>query len=201
LLSLLFNMKLKVYLSLLLSLGLYFGLNAQNQIRLLDELRVQNQKSGMLVLGSWATINILSSLSLNTRSSGSNRYFHQMNGYWNAVNLMIAAGGFWSARLVDPSFLDVLSEQDKMENILLFNAALDIGYMIGGAYLIERSKRGFSNSQRLKGYGQSIIMQGGFLFVFDLIMIHFMHQNHLRILHLTERFSLSLHNSGLSIYF
>ena len=50
----------------------------------------------------------------------------------------------------------------------LFNAGLDVGYMATGAYLWERGIR--KDSRGLKGYGQSLILQGGFLFTFDLIM-------------------------------
>jgi hypothetical protein len=40
--------------------------------------------------------------------------------------------------------------------------------MLGGAYLIERSKNTVENPERLKGFGRSIILQGSFLFAFDL---------------------------------
>ena len=60
-------------------------------------------------------------------------------------------------------------EQYKIQKILLFNAGLDIGYMLGGAYLIERSKNTANNPERLRGFGKSIILQGGFLFAYDLI--------------------------------
>lgn len=55
-----------------------------------------------------------------------------------------------------------------MQKILLFNAGLDVGYMLGGVYLLERGKREVKNAERLRGFGRSILLQGAFLFVFDL---------------------------------
>jgi hypothetical protein len=42
--------------------------------------------------------------------------------------------------------------------------------MATGLYLMERSKRATRNQDLLKGYGSSLILQGGFLFAFDIIM-------------------------------
>lgn len=52
----------------------------------------------------------------------------------------------------------------------MFNAGLDVGYVLGGLYLTERAKSAAKNPERLRGFGQSIVLQGGFLFVFDLAM-------------------------------
>ena len=124
---------------------------------------------GMIVLGSWAVANIGAGLSLRGSSEGSMRSFHEMNVYWNLVNLGLAGAGLFSAMNGDiegMSLAESMGEQQKMEKILLFNAGLDVGYMLGGLYMMERSKR--DGSQRLKGFGRSVVMQGAFLFVFDL---------------------------------
>jgi len=42
--------------------------------------------------------------------------------------------------------------------------------MMGGLYMIERSKNVTENSERWKGFGKSILMQGAFLFAFDVAM-------------------------------
>lgn len=127
----------------------------------------------MTVLGSWAIGNIALGLALQNTQEGKNKYFHQMNAGWNAVNLVIAGVGYWGISRVDPASYDLLAtinEQHRFQKILLFNAGLDIGYMAGGAYLIERSKNTSpdKNPERLKGFGQSIVLQGAFLFAFDL---------------------------------
>ena len=133
--------------------------------------RLSLNQQGMIVLGSWAVANLVSSPILASRAEGSNRYFHQMNGYWNTVNLILAGAGFYSAMTTDAAgltLLETIHAQQSMEKILLFNTGLDVAYMIGGLYLQERSKSAGKNKDRLKGFGRSLVLQGAFLFVFDL---------------------------------
>ncbi len=136
-----------------------------------NEWRLQRQKNGMLVLGTWAVGNIAIGAAFSSRKEGSAKYFHQMNAGWNAVNLGIAALGYLGAAKSDPASGDLflsIQEHHKIQKILLFNAGLDVAYMMGGAYLIERSKNTSKLPERLKGFGQSIVLQGGFLLLFDL---------------------------------
>lgn len=133
--------------------------------------RLELNQSGMIVLGSWALVNLVSSPVLASRSEGSRKYFHQMNGLWNTVNLTLAGIGYLSAARTDPAVLTLsesIKAQHTMEKILLFNTGLDLAYIVGGLYLQQRSKRGGGNSDRLKGFGQSIVWQGAFLFLFDM---------------------------------
>lgn len=133
--------------------------------------RLDRQKTGMLILGGWAVGNMAVGAALTSRQTGSAKYFHQMNLAWNSVNLGIAALGYWGASKSDPAAMDLfqsIQEHHKIQKILLFNAGLDVAYLMGGAYLIERSKRTEKIPERLKGFGQSILLQGGFLLVFDI---------------------------------
>lgn len=137
-----------------------------------NDQRLQRQKTGMLVLGGWAVANIAGGLALSTQREGSEKYFHQMNAGWNIINLGIAGLGYLTALKVDPSSLSLyesIQEQHKFQKILLLNAGLDVGYVLGGLYLTERSKNTIKNPDRLKGFGQAIMLQGAFLFVFDLV--------------------------------
>jgi len=165
------NRKHLLLFAFLLSLPLF--LQAQSfSLEEINASRLYKQKSSMMVLGGWAAGNIILGLSLFPGRTGSDRYFHIMNAGWNAVNLGIATLGYLTAIKADPTSYDLyqtLAEQRKIQNLLLFNAGLDIGYMVGGAWLIERSRNVENNADRLKGFGQSIILQGAFLFTFDLI--------------------------------
>jgi hypothetical protein len=67
------------------------------------------------------------------------------------------------------NFAESIREHESIRRILLFNAGLDVGYMATGLYLRERANRA-ENSERLRGYGNSLLLQGAFLFTFDLIM-------------------------------
>ena len=143
--------------------------------------RLNINEKGMLVLGTWAVGNILVGGIQSFRTEGETRAFHQMNAGWNVVNLAIAGFGYYSALKgeMDLSMAGTLEEQFKMEKILLFNAGLDLGYIGLGAYLNERGKRDVNRAEQLRGFGKSIMMQGAFLFVFDITMA-WIHRAHYR---------------------
>lgn len=152
------------------SIGVVKGQAAETKLTEINEKRLQLNRNGMKLLGGWAAGNIVIGGIGMTQSRGSTRYFHEMNLAWNGVNLAIAGLGYFGSKK-DPaafSIKETLREYRSFENILLFNAGLDVGYIATGAYLWERGIR--KESDRLKGYGQSLILQGGFLFTFDLIM-------------------------------
>lgn len=129
------------------------------------------QKKGMIFLGSWAALNILSGSTAYFLSEKSTKYFHQMNAGWNIVNAGIAGFALYNISRIDASALSYTQSLNKLQNLdkfLLLNTGLDVGYMAAGAWLWERGIR--KNSSRLEGYGKSLIVQGGFLLAFDLIL-------------------------------
>ncbi|MEL6592214.1 MAG: hypothetical protein AAFP02_07605 [Bacteroidota bacterium] len=157
-------------LLILLFLPLGFLLAQDQTLIELNTNRLQLNKTNMYVLGGWAVGNLAVSGSLLRRTSGSTRYFHEMNVFWNVVNLGLAAGGLYGSYTTDPAALSLwesYQEQQKLEKILLFNLALNFTYMTAGGYLMERSKTAINRPERLKGYGQSLLLQGGFLLLFD----------------------------------
>jgi hypothetical protein len=167
-----------------------------------NQHRLQIQSNGMILLGSWALGNIVLGTYGVTQTSGSVLAFHQMNIGWNLVNLAIAGWGYYSAvnSGAELSLLQSFAEQSHIEKILLFNAGLDIGYMMAGVFLLERSKRGGPQSDRWKGFGNSILLQGGFLFAFDLIMVGVHQKNWSQLVPKLQSLALPLHEPawGLS---
>ena len=162
----------------------------------------KTQKTGMMLLGSWAIANLVSSPILSNRTTGHTKYFHRMNGYWNLVNLGLAGISYLGLREIDHSvaqFSPLLEETIRMEKILLFNAGLDVGYIMTGFFLRERSKNVTKNRDRYLGFGNSLILQGGFLLLFDLGFYFFVHQHELDLLKFSENLKLSLSSSGMSI--
>lgn len=132
--------------------------------------RISMNSNGMLILGGWAVSNMVIGGIGMTRTGGNLRYFHQMNAAWNTVNLAIAGFGYRGLKnqSMDLNLTETITEFHNFEKILLLNTGLDVGYMALGAFLWERGLR--KESSRLKGYGQSLILQGGFLFTFDLVL-------------------------------
>jgi hypothetical protein len=138
-----------------------------------NQSRKQITKTGMLVLGSWAVGNMAVSGLLMPGASGSRYYFHQMNVFWNVVNLGLAGFGFYNALQTDPSGAGVsstVSEYYSLQKTLLFNAGLDLAYVASGLYLLERAKNSESRENQYRGYGRSIILQGAFLLAFDTVL-------------------------------
>ena len=139
--------------------------------------RLQTQRVSMLVLGGWAVGNIAVGVALFGRHEGEERYFHLMNMGWGVINLGLATAGYLSAIKADPASLDLyqtVKAQHGIQKILLLNTGLDVGYMLGGLYLMERSRNTDKRPERMRGFGKSIILQGAFLFAFDLVT-YFVH--------------------------
>jgi len=172
---------------LILAFGLMFILDmAFGQGELLaevDQRRIQLNKINMSVLGTWAVGNIVGSGILRSQTQGSTRYFHEMNVIWNIVNLGLAAGGLYGAFTEDPSSYSLeqtYAAQQQIEKILLFNLALNGTYITAGALMRERSKNILDDDvkrDRFKGYGTSLMVQGGFLLLFDLTQFILHHQH------------------------
>jgi hypothetical protein len=152
--------------------------NISDSLMSFHQSRMNINETAMLVLGGWAAGNILIGTYGNFKASGEAKYFHQFNAAWNIVNLGIAAFGYFNAVNSDPSSmtnLEIIKDFNSLQNLLLLNAGLDVAYIATGFYLKERAKNS-SSSERLKGYGNSLLLQGGFLLVFD-IALYFIHQN------------------------
>jgi hypothetical protein len=85
---------------------------------------------------------------------------------WGAVDGAIAVVGQYGAEKQQGSALPVddLAQARRLRRLLRLNAALDVLYVAGGLFIVERNVR--SNRHRA-GHGAGIVLQGAFLFVFD----------------------------------
>jgi hypothetical protein len=156
--------------------------------------------SGMLVLGGWAIANMTQGAIGNFKYTDERKYFGQMNFMWNIVNLGIASFALYQISSTDISSLSVdqmALKYNKSQNLYLINAGLDILYMAGGLFMINASKKYQKNELMLKGYGQSVILQGGFLFAFDLAM-YFIQNKHIGNFR-SSISSLSIYPNGFKI--
>jgi hypothetical protein len=168
-----------------LAMVIFLGLSSSfaqsitdNQIQNFQKDRNDINQTAMLVLGGWAAGNILIGTYGNFKARGEAKYFHQFNAAWNIVNLGLAAFGYFNAVNSDPASMtnvEIIKDFNSLQSFLLFNAGLDAAYIMTGFYLKERSKNS-SSSERLRGYGNSLLLQGGFLLLFD-VALYFIHQN------------------------
>ena len=132
--------------------------------------RTMLNKTNMTVLLAWSGANLVQGSISAGNLKGSPHYFHQMNAYFNIINLAIAGYGIYEVRKQmnkKLSLLQNLRQQQKIESLLLLNSGLDLSYITTGLYLRERGTNKLN--EQTKGYGGSLILQGSFLLVFDLI--------------------------------
>lgn len=123
-------------------------------------------------LGGYALANLAVSGIAIGKTTGETRYVHQMNLYWNAVNLGIAGLGLLGLRKQHPAsetLGEAVQKQQSMKQTLLFNAGLDVAYIAGGLYLTERANSHPDQADKLRGYGKAVMAQGAFLLAFDVI--------------------------------
>ena len=179
-----------------------FSLVAQEAAPILQDFDLQRNelnRKGMTVLASWSIANIVWSASQLSQSNTLKQSYHQMNLGWNAVNLVIAGFGLYQAYNpeLSLSFWQSLDEQAKIKRILAVNAALDLAYIAGGFYLKEYAKSS-SNFNRYEGFGRAVIVNGAFLFGFDVLM-YWVHQNHENAILVPLLESLNVGPNGLGL--
>jgi len=184
----------------LILMAVSFGFaHAQNERGATEfiQTRVDYNKKGMLILGLWAAGNMALGGVMAGKTSGETKGFHQMNIYWNSVNLAIAGFGYYQATKENPNseFWATMEAQQGIEKILLVNAALDVAYMAGGLFLLERGKR--LEKDQFKGFGKSIVLQGAFLMGFDVVMYLFHNQNAQNLPKIFNKLELTQNGIGL----
>lgn len=173
---------MKVIITSFLIILSSFCLFAQN----LDKYSSSYQKTtktSMFILGGWASVNIATGLVGSYTTEGSNKAFHQMNLGWNSVNFGLASAGLWQLKKFNTgsSLPELLSNHHSTEKILLVNAALDVSYIGTGLFLNYRSQHLFGDAvDQSKGFGNALIMQGAFLFLFDITVFVLHKKNRLK---------------------
>jgi len=103
--------------------------------------------------GAWT---IASLIGLWRRSTGETmRAFWFMSGLWAGIDILV---GGWALLAPPESAADFV-------RLLQINAGLDVVYVLVGAALATR------RGPWLRGFGWAIVVQGGFLLVYDLIWV------------------------------
>ncbi|MBU6262482.1 MAG: hypothetical protein KGO00_05760 [Bacteroidetes bacterium] len=140
--------------------------------------RIDITRNYMTALGAWGLLNVVQGSISATNTVGPEHYFHQMSAYFNAVNVGIAAAGFLGIKkqlLKTNTLTSEIKAQRQIQKILLINSALDVGYFATG--LILRNVGIKNLNPKTQGYGGSIMLQGAFLLVYDLLQYGAHHKN------------------------
>ncbi|MDB4584673.1 hypothetical protein N9164_16100 [Draconibacterium sp.] len=156
---------------------------------------LKTNNTGMYVLGSWAIANMATGAFGWANNTGSTKYFYQMNLFWNVINGTIAGFALYNNYTQDLSMISqdtMLQNHINTEKLFLINGGLDIAYIGTGFLLKHLSNNSSKRPELLKGYGNSLILQGAFLFVFDMVMWGIQRMHRLTFLENTElSFSIS----------
>ena len=153
-------------------------LNAQEYGQAFEEASLAANNAGMYVLGGWALANMAAGAYGWVAYEGEKKYFSQMNLFWNVVNLSIAGFALYSNYSTDVSLMsegELLEKHLKTEKLFLVNSGLDVGYMGAGLLMRHLSSNSEKRGDLLKGYGNAVILQGGFLLIFDMAMYFIFH--------------------------
>ncbi len=170
----------------ILVLVLAVGSNAQDMNVFHQYNRELNthSRNGMIALGSWATGNLIAGTAgaLTTKPGSMMFSFHLMNASWNVVNLGIALPAYFGARKRLNKQYDIpgtFKLQRQQETLYAINMGADVLYVGSGIFLQEFGNRYSNDNVRnsFKGMGYSLILQGGFLLIFDAVMLG-VHKSH-----------------------
>lgn len=168
-----------------------FSLVFSQEIGTIDFYKTSNSinTTGMYILGGWAAANIAGGAIGWAKTTGDAKNFHQMNLFWNTVNLGIAGFALSNSLNIDLSTLSdqgMMAQHVKTENLYLINAGLDVVYIGTGFFLKHLSTQNATRHDLLKGYGNSLLLQGGYLMLFDLVMYGIQHHHRLDFLKDTD---------------
>lgn len=138
----------------------------------LQQRHLDVQQGGMTVLLGWSAANIAGgAVGAALADRPRTRAFWLGTAGWNVVNAAIATSAFATlpARRRDPLDESGLRRQtDTFERTILLNVGLDVAYLAGSGWIGERGRH--TGDERLKGLGNAVLVQGGFLLVFDSVL-------------------------------
>lgn len=128
---------------------------------------------------SWAGASMATGFSLLWRGDPFQQGVGVQFAGWGFINMLIALFGERGSRQRSAlpeanAAATVARETGNLRRILLLNTGLDVLYMLGG-WRLARTKG--HDDERWRGQGWGIVVQGAFLFFFDLIHVLLLPKN------------------------
>lgn len=117
----------------------------------------------------WSSLSIIFGIASFLAGNGFWKGFGIQCFAWGSIDLIIATFGMINTfRKRKGYYIEekLLDESKKLRGILLINVALDVLYVSIGLILVVMVS---SKNNGWQGHGEGVILQGGFLFLFDLI--------------------------------
>ena len=170
-------MRVNIFVVSIFSLLLSFSANGQDSIEFQKRLfKVQQQST--IVLSGWSILNIgisplCTKILFNPVTSSD--HFHLSNFNWNLFNAGFAGLSYYSVYTNSQktwSISELNKSKKRLERALAFNVALDFIYIASGLLLKHATNpNDLVNYPAFHGGGNSLILQGGFLLVYDSIFL------------------------------
>ena len=165
----------------LLTLLFFLQTSFSQELEQFNKERLNIDNKLMLSLGSWSLANAGVSTYGWTTTENEAKYFHQMNTIWCVINLGLAIPSYIRTFREDPSefsFRQTWKKQIVAEKTFLLNSGLDVGYIASGFWLRSAAKNNPEDYHRFTGWGNAVILQGGFLLLLDVTaaIIHTQHR-------------------------
>ena len=185
-------------LFLILSLDA-FGQYQTNQSYMLEKQKIG--RSGMIAYTTWSGANLIGGAIGWGTAKGEWRYFGQMTTIWSIINLGISVPGLLGSFKTYENSVptsELVRSQYSSEQTYLINGGLDFLYIGSGAVLSAISNQHPNNRDLLRGFGNAIMIQGGFLLLFDFMQ--FLRHRHQRTS--SDKLfidGLSMSNTGLGL--
>lgn len=139
----------------------------------LNQQRIETNRKGMWILSGWGVVNmgsgIIGALSTNNTEV---KAFHTMNALWGVVNTGIGVLGLMRAQKekgLSFSDADKYRAYKNVKKLYAINGGLDLLYIGTGVFLKAKADKA-KNRARNEGYGNSLIVQGAGLLLFDAAM-------------------------------
>jgi hypothetical protein len=120
----------------------------------------------------WSVLSVLASVPIILSANPFWRGFAIQFLAWGGIDGAIAIVGARAATkkqatIQDSERLDIESkEARRLSRILWINTGLDVFYILGGLWLVQTWG---AENPLWRGHGLGIVIQGGFLFLFDLL--------------------------------
>lgn len=187
---------------------LLVSLSAHAQYSLFDSVNTRHNKifkAGTLLLSGWAAASLVSGLVGKNNSTGELKYFYKRNVLWGSINLGLSGLGYLRIKGEERksySTAETFKRVEAAQKIFLFNTGLDLAYVAFGLYTRERANKFTGDKHdRLRGTGNSLLFQGGFLTLFDGVLYILHNKNGNRLEKKLDGLSFTSTGDGLGLVY
>ena len=181
---------------------------AQFSLDEINKKRCQYNWNGMIIFSTWTSTNLIASTVGLVASDGATKHFFEMNLYFNLINMAIAVPGIISAKnklkkYKGLNFEKSIKEAQRVKTTFIVNAVLDVSYIATGFLLREMANNPthVQNKNRFRGFGNALILQGAWLFVFDFIEYGLQTANGKKLMPHWQQWCISTKGLGIKIGF